>query len=164
MTTKNYNEQDIIALVTEYYHLVILLCYIPADTIEFPPPLGREIDEELCHSLQLTPEVISLMRHLPCPQYEGIMLGFELFVPDSYANSFINTRLVRAGRDPEYGTRLDYLKPTDIALTIMGDEGSFLVLDTSKSNIFLFRPTSKSHVPRLTHLRHAPYLRVPRFT
>lgn len=135
MTGEPYNEQEIVALVTEYYHLLFSLCYVSVDEIDFPSPEGREVDEALCRSLQLTPEVISLMRHLPCPCSEGIMLEYDLFVPQSFANSFVDSKLIELGRDPEIAERTNYLKPTDIALTIMGDEGAYIVLDTAKSNL-----------------------------
>ncbi|GAB7351189.1 hypothetical protein MBLNU459_g1633t1 [Dothideomycetes sp. NU459] len=135
MSSEQYNESRIIALVTEYYQLLFSLCYISAEDIDFPPTGGREIDEALCQSLNLTPEVVSLMRHLPCPCEEGIMLDIDLFIPASFANSFVNRKLIGLGRDPEIAERMDFLAPTDIALSIMGDEGAYLVLDTAKNTL-----------------------------
>lgn len=145
MTGEPYNEQEIVALITEYYHLLFSLCYISVEEIDFPPSEGREVDEALCRSLQLTPEVTSLMRHLPCPCSEGIMLEVDLFVPESFANSFVDSKLIEFGRDPEIAERTFFLKPTDIALTIMGDEGAYLVLDTAKSS-FLESPNCQKYL------------------
>lgn len=128
-----YDESRIIALVTEYYHLLISLCYISATDIDFPPFGGREIDEALCQSLDIEAEIVSLTCHLPCPCDEGIMLETELFIPASFANSFVNSKLVRLGRDPEIGERLKFPAPTDLALSILGDEGANVVLDTAES-------------------------------
>lgn len=131
--SQSYDASRIITLITEYYHLLFTLCYYNPEDIDFPPPEGREVDTALCQSLNLTPEVVSLMQHIPCPTSDHTMLGYEFLLPNSHANSFVNKRFVENGRDPEAFERLDYLLPTDIALTLMGDEGQNLVLDTSKS-------------------------------
>jgi hypothetical protein len=133
MFTQPYNESKIIALITEYYHLLISLHYVILDCIEFPPPQGREISLPLCESLDLTPEVISLMKHLPCPIDEQVMLDHEFLLPNSYGNSFCSERLIRMNRDPEIQERGAWLQNTDVAITIMGDQGRWLVLDTAKS-------------------------------
>ncbi|THX32090.1 hypothetical protein D6D10_08219 [Aureobasidium pullulans] len=130
-----YKESNIIALITQYYHLLFQLHYIPPSSVSFPPPTGRILNLQLCHSLSLTPAVISLMQHLPCPCDEGIILEHDIFIPGSFANSFVNDKLIKLGRDPEIGEREDFLKSTDVALSIMGDEGSFIVLDTEKNTI-----------------------------
>jgi hypothetical protein len=133
MSTPSYNESQVIAPIAEYYHLLISLHYITLDCIDFPPPQGREISLPLCQSLNLTSEVISLMKHIPCPIDEHVMLDYEFFIPNSHGNSFCSERLIRMGRDPEIGEREGWLKNTDVAITIMGDEGRYLVLDTAKS-------------------------------
>lgn len=133
MSNDAYDESQIISLITEYYHLILSLSYLSADDVDFPPPEGREIDKEVCDSLGLTPEVRSLMQRLPCPSAEGTMLEHQMFIPNSFANSFVNTQLIELGRDPETGERSDFLAPSHIALSIMGDEGQCLVLDTAKS-------------------------------
>ncbi|THY64583.1 hypothetical protein D6C97_02663 [Aureobasidium pullulans] len=130
-----YKESNIIALITQYYHLLFQLHYIFPSSVSFPPPTGRILNLQLCHSLYLTPAVISLMQHLSCPCDEGIMLEHDIFIPGSFANSFVNDKLIKLGRDPEIGEREDFLKSTDVALSIMGDEGSFIVLDTEKNTI-----------------------------
>ncbi|THX49253.1 hypothetical protein D6D11_05742 [Aureobasidium pullulans] len=116
-------------------NLLFQLHYISPSSVSFPPPTGRILNLQLCHYLSLSPSVISLMQHLPCPCDEGIMLEHDIFIPGSFANSFVNDRFVKLGRDPEIGEREDFLKSTDIALSIMGDEGSFIVLDTEKNTI-----------------------------
>jgi hypothetical protein len=133
MSHQSYNESQIIALITEYYHLLISLHYITLDCIDFPPPQGRETSLPLCESPNLTPEVISLMKYLPCPIDEHVMLDHEFLLLNSYGNSFCSERLIRMGRDPEIGEREGWLQNTDIAITIMGDEGQYLVLDTAGS-------------------------------
>lgn len=133
MSTSPFDEQQIITLLTTYYNLLFSLCYITPEEIDFPPPSGREIDETLCHRLHLAPEVVSLMRHIPCPVSEGIMLEHELLVPQSHANSFVDGKLIEVGRDPEVGEDKWFLKGTDVALSVMGDQGRYLVLDTDKS-------------------------------
>lgn len=64
------------------------------------------------------------------------MLEHELLIPNSHANSFVDARLVELGRDPEVGEDKWVLKETDVALSIMGDEGTYLVLDTAKSKFW----------------------------
>lgn len=65
------------------------------------------------------------------------MLEHDIFTPGSFANSFVNDRFIKLGRDPEIGERDNFLESTDVALSIMGDEGRFIVLDTEKSESFL---------------------------
>lgn len=144
MSSQPYDESRIVALITEYYHLLFTLCYYNPEDIDFPPLEGREVDKALCQSMNLTPEVASLMRHIPCPTNDHTMLGYEFLLPNSHANSFVNDRLIEDGRNTETFERLDYLLPTDIALTLMGDEGQNLVLDTSKSVAHCSRPNLPS--------------------
>jgi hypothetical protein len=144
MSHQPCDEFQIIALITEYYHLLISLHYITLDCIDFPPPQGREISLPLCKSLNLTPEVISLMKHIPCPIDEHVMLDHEFFLPNSHGNSFCSERLIRMNRDPEIQEREAWLQNTDIAITIMGDEGRYLVLDTAKSRFITCSSCRKS--------------------
>ncbi|CAD0054759.1 unnamed protein product, partial [Aureobasidium pullulans] len=103
-TSSPYKESEIISLIAQYYHLLFQLHYIFPSSVSFPPPTGRILNLQLCHSISLTPAVISLMQHLPCPCDEGIMLEHDIFIPGSFANSFVNDRFVKLGRDPEIDT------------------------------------------------------------
>lgn len=60
-----YNEETIITQITTIYNLLLKLSYFTSDRVTFPPESGHIINEELCYSLHLTPEVISLMRKVP---------------------------------------------------------------------------------------------------
>jgi hypothetical protein len=134
MFTQPYNESQIITLITQYYHLLISLSYIHPTYIDFPPPCGRQISPTLCTSLNLTPQAISLMKHLPCPIDEHVMLDNEFFLPNSLGSSFCSERLIRMGRDPEIaGEREGWLGGSDVAVTVLGDEGICVVVDTAKS-------------------------------
>jgi hypothetical protein len=136
MSTQPYSEPQIIALITQYYHLLVTLSYVTPSCIDFPPPSGREIPTSLCTSLNLTPQAISLMRHIPCPIDEHVMLDNEFFLPNSLGNSFCSERLIKLGRDPEIaGEREGWLEGRDVAISIMGDEGGCVVVDTVKSKI-----------------------------
>jgi hypothetical protein len=136
MSTQPYSEPQIIALITQYYHLLVTLSYVTPSCIDFPPPSGREIPTSLCTSLNLTPQAISLMRHIPCPIDEHVMLDNEFFLPNSLGNSFCSERLIKLGRDPEIaGEREGWLEGSDVAISIMGDEGGCVVVDTVKSKI-----------------------------
>jgi hypothetical protein len=139
MSTHPYNESKIIALITQYYHLLISLSYIPPSYIDFPPPSGRQISPTLCTSLTLTPQVISLMKHIPCPIDEHVMLDNDFFLPNSLGNSFCSEKLIRLGRDPEIlGEREGWLEGSDVALSVLGDEGVCVVVDTAKSKVISF--------------------------
>jgi hypothetical protein len=151
MFTQPYNEAQIIALISEYYHLLISLSYITPSCIDFPPPCGRQIPTPLCTSLNLTPNAISLMKHIPCPIDEHVMLDNDFFLPNSFGSSFCSERLIRIGRDPEIvGEREGWLGRSDVAVTVLGDEGVCVVVDTAKSKLsisllsrcvpLLFRP------------------------
>jgi hypothetical protein len=134
MSIQPYDEAQLIALITQYYHLLISLSYIHPTYIDFPPPSGRQIPTSLCTSLNLTSQAISLMKHIPCPIDEHVMLDNELFLPNSLGNSFCSERLIRLGRDPEIlGERKGWLEGSDVALSVLGDEGCCVVVDTEKS-------------------------------
>lgn len=156
MSENAYDGSQIISLVTEYYNLILSLCYLSAEEVDFPPPEGRQIDEELCESLNLTSEVKSLMRRLPCPSAEGTMLEYEMFIPNSFANSFIDSKLIELGRDPEMLDRPGFLEPSHIALSVMGDEGAWLVVDTAKSNAQLCIGSPYLLVPADKNSRSTP--------
>jgi len=60
-----YNQKEVVAAVTDYYHFLTSLHVDPAD-IKTPPPSGwPSITSETCNKLSQTDAVISLLKHLP---------------------------------------------------------------------------------------------------
>jgi hypothetical protein len=60
-----YNEETIITQITTFYYLLLRLSYCTSGCVNFPPEGAHNFNEELCHSLHLTPEVMSLMNPHP---------------------------------------------------------------------------------------------------
>lgn len=134
----------IVCLWTKLFQLQVDLGYYPnADSISFPPPEGRTIDESVCQELGLTDEVVSLMKRLPCPSnfdeaYDTTLLCDTMAIP------FDDTRWIRNSRDPERcweighdaPARTDAMKPTELTLLVAQDEpGYHLILDTEDSKL-----------------------------
>lgn len=136
-----YDEEAIAASMATIYKLLIDLNYLKENEIIYPPPGGHTINLELCQSLKLDQRVVSLMQQLPCPR--DLETSFDLdIIGETRGPVYVDDDDVRDGRDPENaGTgvlRLDYLLPTDIALTIGKRYGKSLILDTQASRYSIF--------------------------
>lgn len=153
-----YSEDSVVSSMTRLYKILIDLDVISPDDIVHPPASGHSINLQLCESLHLEPRVISLMKRLPYPAPSS---DFEILY-ETRVPVYTDDIDVKEGRDPYLARtmedlRLDYLAPTDIALTMGGLYGKHLVLDT-KESLSLLRslihhppdPTS----PRLIVARH----------
>ncbi|KAJ5560254.1 hypothetical protein N7513_002653 [Penicillium frequentans] len=133
----SYNEETIITQVTTIYNLLLKLSYFASDRVTFPPEGGHIINEELCRSLHLAPEVISLMKKVPY-----VIDGYHKPIMwQSRAYEYLLDEEIRNGRDPELTgavdddeLRMDFLRPWEVALTCWLDDGISVILDT-KSNI-----------------------------
>ena len=141
-TTEPYSEEAIVSAMTALYQFLIDLDIIRPDQITFAPEAGHSISTELCESLHLDPKVISLMKWLPYPIDRQASWEFDL-LDESRTPPYTDDNDIKDGRDPDFpgigdGPRLDYLAPTDIALTIGGRYGVTLVLDTQESLCLLF--------------------------
>ena len=134
----SYNEETIVSQITTVYNLLLKLSYLPSDRISFPPQDGHSINEELCHSLHIAPQVISLMKKIPY-----VIDGYHKpILWQSRAFEYLLDDEIRNGRDPELTgvvddneLRLDFLRPWEVALTCWLDDGISVILDT-KSSIF----------------------------
>lgn len=139
-----YSENEIIGLVTDLYNLLIKLAYISRDHIAWAPVGGHAINEDLCHELQIAPEVISLMKRLP---YVDADCPYSLhLLPNSEPLSYLEDSDVERSRDPAAypeRPRRDYMLPHDIPLTGPGDEGPYFVLDVRDSMLFCILFQSK---------------------
>lgn len=141
-TITPYNEAVIVSLITEIYTILLKLRYIESSQLNYPPPNGYPLNKSLCVSLNLSPAVISLIEKLPCPIDEETALSFE-FLTESRAVVYTDDKDLKESRDPNNaGTlediRLDYLLPSDVALTIGRLYGVSLVLDTKESLCYPF--------------------------
>ncbi|KAE8452787.1 hypothetical protein EG329_013059 [Mollisiaceae sp. DMI_Dod_QoI] len=136
-----YDERTIISSITTLYDLLTALGYLEGDEIIYPPPSSHSINLDLCRTLNLDERVVFLMQLLPCPKSIDDSYHFDL-IQDSRALAYVDEGGIEEGRDPENaGTheelKLDYLLPTDVALTIGGRYGTSLVLGTKDSGYFL---------------------------
>lgn len=134
-----YDEDEIVGLVTELYELLIKLAYIGRDHITWPPSGGHAINENSCRELQLSPEVVSLLKRLPYVNGDCRYV-LHLF-PNSEPLSYLQDSDLERSRDPAaspHRPRRDYILPHDIPLTGPGDEGPYFVLDVRESTIFLY--------------------------
>lgn len=149
-----YNEDEIVALVTQIYTLMIALCYFSTDDVLFPPPdTGRHVlDAAKCAEFGLHPRVVSLLERLP---YLHDSFGhWTEFYKDSRVINYLDEidmsrcrdphdmhRTIRYTADgipghPEYpGRDEDYiLQPQDVALTkMLSRDGQTWILDTEAS-------------------------------
>jgi len=140
----SYNENTIITQITTIYNLLLKLSYFTSDRVTFPPEGGHIINEELCHSLHLAPEVVSLMKKIPY-----VVDGYHKPIMwQSRAYEYLIDDEIRNGRDPELTgaanddeLRMDFLRPWEVALTCWLDDGISVILDT-KSSTFYFLPLS----------------------
>lgn len=137
-----YDEEAIISSMKTIYDLLLNLQYLKLDEIIYPPPSGHAINEELCRSLNLDDRVISLMQRLPCPRDIETSTDFN-FIEETRCPVYLDDEDIKESRDPENDgspeeLRLDYLLPTDIALTIGMRYGKSLVLDTKESRCCVF--------------------------
>lgn len=134
-----YNEDTIVRLITELYHLHIRLCTIEDEEVAWPPVGGHRINVELCKSLHLDDTVISLLKRLPYLKDLEKQLYFCLF-PGGFPYVYTYDRDLRSGRDPQWNDfndeafRPDWLLPHDFAFTFRnGLYGSSTILDTKES-------------------------------
>jgi hypothetical protein len=139
-----YSEAKIVELVTKIFQMLIDLQHIPSSLVIFPPAdseAGHRFSEQindLFESLNLSPAVVSLLRHLPhiC---ESRADRIHLFLPESVAICYGNEKSLRMSRDPR-GTyeeiRYDHFLPAEVALTQLGGlygHMPILNVDDSKS-------------------------------
>ncbi|KUJ18112.1 uncharacterized protein LY89DRAFT_684036 [Mollisia scopiformis] len=134
-----YDEKTIINSITVIYELLLDLKYLERDEIIFPPPSGHVINLDICQTLNLDQRVVSLMQQLPYPKDVQTSLDFDL-IDETRSPVYTDDDDIEECRDPENaGTpediRLDYLLPTDVALTIGKRYGTNLVLDTKENTI-----------------------------
>ncbi|KAJ5775124.1 uncharacterized protein N7511_000135 [Penicillium nucicola] len=154
----SYNEETIVTQITTTYNLLLQLSYFSPDRVTFPPEGGHSINEELCHSLHIAPQVISLMKKIPY-----VVDGYHKpILWQSRAFEYLRDEEIRKGRDPELTDvadddelRLDFLRPWEVALTCWLDDGFSVILDTQSNTIRLideseppeddFREESEAH-------------------
>lgn len=130
-----YNEDEIVAIVTEIYKLMVKLCYVSSDAITWPPSVGHKINMTLCEELHLDPSVVLLIKHLPYPRDLDNALKMDLS-PFSRPYCYLDDGELRCSRDPErvlHRCRPDYLLPTDLALSFNPRDGMSVVIDTKES-------------------------------
>ncbi|KAI8940613.1 hypothetical protein NX059_001885 [Plenodomus lindquistii] len=138
-----FDADKIISLWTKLLKLQIDIGYYPrADSISFPPPEGRNIDETVCNELGLSSEVISLMKRLPCPSNFDEAWETTIF-DESIAVPFTDSEWIVNSRDPVNRwvrpIRQDYMNPEDIALVVDKDESGYqLILDTKANTARYF--------------------------
>ena len=137
-----FDANKIILLQTKLLQLQVDIGYYPNDdSISFPPPEGRAIDETLCQELRLTDEVILLLKRLPCPSDFDEAWDTTIFY-ESMAVPFTDSEWIQSSRDPErywYANndtplRLDFMRPEELALVLVkGEPGYNLIIDTKAS-------------------------------
>jgi hypothetical protein len=140
-SSEPFDADKIISLWTKLLTLQIDLgFYSDEDSISFPPPEGRPVDETICQELNLSGEVIALMKRLPCPSTFDEAWHSTIF-NESVAIPFTDSEMIRSSRDLENrGSgpgglfRPDYMNPEDLVLVIEKDESGYhLILDTKAS-------------------------------
>jgi hypothetical protein len=141
-SSEPFDADKIIFLWTKLLQLQVDIGYYPNDdSISFPPPEGRDVDETLCQELRLTDEVILLLKRLPCPSNFDEAWETTIFY-ESMAVPFTDSEWIQSSRDPErhwsvdddMPLRLDFMKPEELALVLEKDEPGYnLIIDTKAS-------------------------------
>ncbi|OCL06226.1 hypothetical protein AOQ84DRAFT_411663, partial [Glonium stellatum] len=128
-----YNREEIITAVTEFYKSLARLPYIELADILIPPPDGwPHITEEKFAALRKNHEVIELIRHLP---YMNMSRHEYMIAPDTYPIDYrgkgFNEGEVSeesAGRAIPPGLEVpEWVVP----LTYGSRDGTYLMLDTT---------------------------------
>jgi hypothetical protein len=132
-----YDEYEIVSAMNAIYYIFIQLDQIKPGPLVYPTASGHSVNTELCESLNLKPALISLVKRPTYPKSIQDSLHFNL-IEESRALVYTEDEDIKAGRDPENGStpealRLNYLLPTDIALTEGSRYGTNLILDTQAS-------------------------------
>lgn len=143
-----YNEDEIVALVTEIFNFLLLFGYMSPSEVEWAPPpsaasTGHLIDLQLCHELGIDDGVVQLMRKLPYVREggDGDDNGcFNLF-PRSRYWRYTNEWDLRTARfaggagaeDEERDLESQRLKAWEISLADGETDGTGLILDTRES-------------------------------
>ncbi|KAJ4369883.1 hypothetical protein N0V83_005647 [Neocucurbitaria cava] len=140
-STEPFDVDRIISLWTKILQLQVDIGYYPNDdSISFPPPGGRAVDETICQEFGLTDEVLSLLKRLPCPSNFDEAYETTIF-EESMAVPLTDSEWIRNSRDParcwyadaDAPLRSD-LKPEELALVLVKDESGYnLILDTKAS-------------------------------
>lgn len=135
-----YNEDTIVKIINETYHLYQQLNYIAIWELIWPPEGGHVINQALCEELHLDPAVISLMKRLPYIRWSQLASDIP-FMRFSRPFVYLEDDEIRGGRDPDRfqvdEPRINFLLPHEIALTCSTDEGSSAIMDLKESE---YRP------------------------
>ncbi|CAI7663952.1 unnamed protein product [Penicillium glandicola] len=133
-----YNEDTIVKIINETYHLYQQLNYIATWELIWPPEGGHVINQALCEELHLDPAVISLMKRLPYIRWSQLASDIP-FMRFSRPFVYLEDDEIRGGRDPDRfqvdEPRIDFLLPHEIALTCSTDEGSSAIMDLKENTI-----------------------------
>ncbi|KAJ5712753.1 hypothetical protein N7493_009221 [Penicillium malachiteum] len=154
---KPYDEKLIVDNFHELYRLLIQLGYFKSEDILFPGHERHSINEELCQELNLSQEVVSLMKKLPYP-VDGY---HKPILWQSRAFEYYRDEDILNGRDPEQADtgnelRKDFLLPHEIALTCWLDDGISVILDTKENTIRVIDESDPVHNYRESHACDAP--------
>lgn len=140
-TPEPFDAEKIITLWTELLTLQIDLGYYPDEgAISFPPPEGRPIDEAMCQEFNLSSEVVTLIKRLPCPSTFDGAWDTPIF-NESVAVSFADSTMIRGSRDlenrwigPGECVRPDYMNPEDLTLVMEKDESGYHLIPDTKAS------------------------------
>ncbi|KAK7063890.1 SWIM-type domain-containing protein [Favolaschia claudopus] len=131
----SYDPDRVVSVITQFYDLLITMGHWPEDSIRYPPHTDPPVDEELAADLGYSPEVISLMKHLPYPSAkmngpygEQIKIFSETRIGD-----YTDEWYLREGRLPspyKYYNNCPKLDPWLLPLVFPHNYGWHVMLDT----------------------------------
>lgn len=146
-----YEEDIIIDLMVEIYHILILLYYIDVVDVVFAPPEGHPIDEPLCAELGIDERVVSLMKRLP--YFRNRRKARPIFPPSVSPLIYTNADHIRASRSPlNLGLEPEdqdnsYILPQELPLFAGSTRDWSWILDVSENTIRQVDPTTKYGPP-----------------
>ena len=128
-----FNAAEIASLTTEFYEILSKMGQFPPETIKYPPH-NPPINANFAKSLGMAPQVIDLLQRLP--YVDG---NDRAWLYDAEFADFRYNDQLEQSRDPfhvkpdgrsYYSERGPYMRPWQVALNAVGDNGAVFLLDT----------------------------------
>ncbi len=136
-----YNEDEIVALMTEIYGLYVDIGYFVPLDISLAPKSGHPIENDMSKALGLSQRVVSLIGKLPrihSAEYDKEIAPGALSIDYFSSGALISSRDPHGSMEREYLPRITVLEPSDVALTQGKKWGSTWILDTDASMCWHF--------------------------
>jgi hypothetical protein len=92
-----YNPDEVVALMTEFYEVLVKLALWPEGVIQNPPHTNPAVNVKLALELGYDPAVVELMQKLPYVKDEANQ-NEKRIIPDSFFENYTQERYVRGAK------------------------------------------------------------------